>query len=95
MLGKDYRRAMDLHEVSSGDSSLPTSFRKHLLQLMSSVAAQRRLNEEDDVGGERQLVRDLIPFVAACITAQQLPTDGPSKESTSESWLPVSIAYRV
>lgn len=71
-LAKDYKAAVDFHymQMSSGDSSLPTQFSEHLVQLMSSMAKLRGLNNTNDVGGEAQLVEDIIPFIGSCIVSQ-------------------------
>jgi hypothetical protein len=81
MLAKDYRRAIDLHEVSSGDSPLPKTFSEHLVQLMSNMAKARGLEKADKIGGESRLIQDLLPFIAACIVAQ-LPRLEPSSKSS-------------
>ena len=77
-LARNYKDAVDFHhmQTSSGDSSLPTSFSEHLVQLMSNMLRLRGLDSSNETGGEARLVEDIIPFIASCIVAQisQLPS---------------------
>jgi hypothetical protein len=79
-LARDLKSVVDFHQMQmcSGDSRLPGRFSEHLVQLMSNMLKERRLDEADETGGEARLVRDLIPFIACCIVAQ-IPKNEPGE----------------
>lgn len=70
ILGLDYRDTLDLHHVAGRDDGLPTSFGEHLTGVLWNMAKQRALHDTSQVGGEAELLRDVIPYLAACIFAQ-------------------------
>ncbi|MBE3046816.1 hypothetical protein IMZ48_30665 [Candidatus Bathyarchaeota archaeon] len=76
-LAKDYKATLNFHymQMSSGKSSLPSRFSEHLVQLMSNMANMRGLDGSNEIGGEAQLVEDIVPFIASCIVAQVSQTD--------------------
>ncbi|KAK3330701.1 hypothetical protein B0H66DRAFT_528046 [Apodospora peruviana] len=73
-LANNYNNALDFHRLSDGDSALPRRFSEHLLQLMSNMVKLRGLDITQEVGGEGNLVEDMIPYIAACIVAQVVVT---------------------
>ena len=82
-LAVDLNSAIDFHHIqmSSGDSRLPNRFSEHLLQLMSNMVRMRGLDQSNEIGGEAQLVEDLIRYIASCIAAQVQPNPDSSKFS--------------
>ncbi|KAH8888443.1 hypothetical protein GQ53DRAFT_826146 [Thozetella sp. PMI_491] len=70
ILGHDYRNALDFHEVLDGDANLPTSFGEHLARVLWNMVKIKRLNRKNKVGGEVQLLEDMVPYLAACIAAR-------------------------
>ncbi|KAK0730097.1 hypothetical protein B0H67DRAFT_560740 [Lasiosphaeris hirsuta] len=72
-LGNDYNNALDFHRLADGDSALPRRFSEHLLQLMSNMVTLGGLDTTEEIGGESELVKDIIPYIAACIVSQLIP----------------------
>ncbi|KAK5656422.1 hypothetical protein OQA88_4803 [Cercophora sp. LCS_1] len=72
-LSKAVQNTLDFHRLADGDSSLPRRFSEHLLQLLSNMVKLRKLDTAQDVGGECQLIKDLVPYIASCIVAIVLP----------------------
>ncbi|KAJ3538427.1 hypothetical protein NM208_g5905 [Fusarium decemcellulare] len=75
-LGKDLNNSLDFHELSDGDSALPRQFSEHLSQLMARMAKIRHFHTNQAVGGEAELVSQMMPYIAACIMAQISQDDG-------------------
>jgi hypothetical protein len=69
-LGADYQNSLDFHQLSEGDSPLPRRFSEHLVQLMSNMVKLRNLHTTEAIGGEAELVMQMVPYIAACIVAQ-------------------------
>jgi len=78
-LGRDYHSAIDFHQLSKGDSSLPSRFSEHLLYVMAGVANHRNFHTSEATGGETHLVDQMTPYIAACIAAQINNNDSQGK----------------
>ncbi|KAK0722843.1 hypothetical protein B0T26DRAFT_704224 [Lasiosphaeria miniovina] len=70
ILGRDYRDSLDLHQVVGRDDGLPTSFGEHMTGVLWNMAKSRSLDDTEMVGGEAELLADIVPYLAACIVAQ-------------------------
>ncbi|KAM7201004.1 hypothetical protein V8F20_005013 [Naviculisporaceae sp. PSN 640] len=76
ILGRDYKDTLDLRHVVERQDGLPASFGEHLTGVLSSMAKHRDLHITSRVGGEAELLGDVIPYLAACIFAQYRSLDG-------------------
>lgn len=75
-LASDYMNSLDFYRLADGDTGLPRRFSEHLVQLMSSMVKLKHLDTTQAVGGEAELVTQVIPYIAACIVAQADKKDG-------------------
>ena len=73
-LARNYHNALDFHRLADGDSALPRRLSEHLLQLMSNMVKLRGLDTTQEVGGEAQLIQQMIPYIASCVVAQVVVT---------------------
>lgn len=69
-LASDYNNSLDFYRLSDGDTGLPRRFSEHLVQLMAGMVKLKNLHTTQAVGGEAQMVTQMIPYLAACIVAQ-------------------------
>ncbi|KAF4447081.1 hypothetical protein F53441_9380 [Fusarium austroafricanum] len=79
-LGKDYQNSLDFHQLSDGDVAPPRRFSEHLAQLMARMAKLWHFDKIDQIEGEREMVLQMTPYIAACIMAQIDPKVGQKQQ---------------
>ncbi|KAF4448554.1 hypothetical protein F53441_8031 [Fusarium austroafricanum] len=70
ILGQDDRNALDLHEIVTEDSPIPTKLSDHMASTLQKMCKYLKLDTTDEIGGEQALVDRFAPYVGACIVAQ-------------------------
>ncbi|KAI1375162.1 hypothetical protein F4677DRAFT_446666 [Hypoxylon crocopeplum] len=82
----DHQNSLDFHPMSENDTPLPTRPSEHLSLLLRNLVRYRKLDKSTKIGSEAQLIKEMIPYLAASIKAQT-PEPTPHNEQKRKEFL--------